>query len=341
MVTDMIMALRHADLQIRKSAAIELGEAGDTSAVEPLLEALTSSLGSDVDPIAHFKVAAEIIKALGKIGDPRAVIPLGCIVFGSAPFTKHLNSYMRLVERKALTEAVFSKPIASALTGKIEGQLEGFGKFFEEFDDLRALSAIALGEIKDPKAVFPLVVMASAKTSFNLWTSCQEAIIKIGKTAVPELIRLLDERLSKKDSTKDGIAITSVRILGKLESPEAVPYIVHAIGSRDYELKMAAVSSLQEVLRGTGGSIKDTEFEFLVDSLKRGDLAAARALGVIKDVRAIEPLILATSNWLTREEATEALKNIGHPAIGPLTNALNHKKRVIRKQAAKILSSMS
>lgn len=67
---------------------------------------------------------------------------------------------------------------------------------------------------------------------------------------------------------------------------------------------------------------------------------AARALGVIRDARAVKPLIQALKDEDVREAAAGALWRIGEPAVKPLIQALKGQDRVIRRQAAAALGEI-
>jgi len=64
---ELLEQLKDKDSEIRKKAAIELGDSRKIEAVEPLIESL-----DDEDAYVRIKV----VKALGKIGDVRALYPL-------------------------------------------------------------------------------------------------------------------------------------------------------------------------------------------------------------------------------------------------------------------------
>lgn len=67
-VDDLILGLKDSDSEVRASAAIDLGEIGDSRAVDSLIQALKD----DKDSYVRNKAA----EALGKIGDAQAVDPL-------------------------------------------------------------------------------------------------------------------------------------------------------------------------------------------------------------------------------------------------------------------------
>lgn len=66
-VMGLVEALRNEDRDVRRSAARALGQIGDARAVEPLITALRDE---------SWGVRRDAAKALGRIGDARAVEPL-------------------------------------------------------------------------------------------------------------------------------------------------------------------------------------------------------------------------------------------------------------------------
>ena len=70
---------------------------------------------------------------------------------------------------------------------------------------------------------------------------------------------------------------------------------------------------------------------------------AARALGKLGDLRAVEPLIqaLKTEGWVVRESAIWALGELGDlRAVEPLIEALNDENRGLRIDAARALGNL-
>jgi predicted Zn finger-like uncharacterized protein len=65
--------------------------------------------------------------------------------------------------------------------------------------------------------------------------------------------------------------------------------------------------------------------------------AAIRALGQLKDERAVEPLAERLTNFFDRHEASEALKAIGPTAEPALIKRLHHHDEDVRREACQIL----
>jgi len=69
---------------------------------------------------------------------------------------------------------------------------------------------------------------------------------------------------------------------------------------------------------------------------------AARALGQLKDKRAIEPLIevFKVDDWVTRCQVSIALAHIGKEAVLPLIEALKNENMGVRAFAASTLDDL-
>jgi len=80
----LIADLADDDLENASRAAQELGECGAMNAVGPLLEALAMSADEEETGDPHADAAQvdfrqDVVRALGKIGDPRAAAALGLV----------------------------------------------------------------------------------------------------------------------------------------------------------------------------------------------------------------------------------------------------------------------
>jgi HEAT repeat protein len=90
--------------------------------------------------------------------------------------------------------------------------------------------------------------------------------------------------------------------------------------------------------------VQADEVTVLITKLHQGDLivrlSAAKALGEMKDARAVEPLIAILKDESCGSTAANALVKIGRPAVEPLINALKEKKALVRRNAAMALEKM-
>jgi HEAT repeat protein len=230
----------------------------------------------------------------------------------------------------------------------------------------RKNAADALGQIKDPRAVKPLIVALKADRNPLVRTSAAKALGEIGTPAVEPLIAALKE----KDAEVRWRAVVN---LGKIKDTRAVePLIASLKSDRDERVRREAAEALDQIKdsRATEpliAALKDKDFEVRANAargLGRGDaprafeallaaltgdkdpsvrISAAEALGETRDPRAIEPLIAAMktelklplrSNDELGSSAAEALSEIGAPSVEPLIAALRLGDPKVRLHAA-------
>jgi HEAT repeat protein len=108
--------------------------------------------------------------------------------------------------------------------------------------------------------------------------------------------------------------------LGEIGNPDALEPLIHLLSDDDRFVRSRGAHALSMLGEPAVGR--------LIRALNDGDPAvrwgAALALGKIKDVTAVEPLILllADGQAMVRAEAAAALASIGTPALGPLLGFL-------------------
>jgi HEAT repeat protein len=162
----LIAGLRDANPEVRRHAAGTLGEVKDPRAVEPLIAAL-----KDADAKVRFYAAG----ALAKLNDPRAVEPL-IATLRDADST--VNSGAALALRDIGAPAV--QPLMAALK--------------DENPEVRRRVAWVLGDIKDPRAVEPLIAaLEDDADSIVRWNSAT-ALQEIGTPAPERMLPALRER---------------------------------------------------------------------------------------------------------------------------------------------------
>jgi HEAT repeat protein len=115
--------------------------------------------------------------------------------------------------------------------------------------------------------------------------------------------------------------------LGEMGDERCVEPLVRAFYDGDWQVKEAAVEAL--------GLIGSPAVEAVVKHLRDWDVRkyAIRALGKIKDERVLDPLITQLRSDEFIEDATNALVDLGEPAVERLIAALKDKDENIRKQA--------
>ena len=291
-VQGLIKALDYQkDASVRDAAAKALGKLKDARAVVPLIAALEDESTG---------VRREAAEALGKSGDARAV-----------------------------------EPLIVALRDKVT--------------DVRRDAAEALGELKDARAVEPLVAALSDR---EVRWKAADALVKIGTLAVKPLIAALRYRgheyaatVLKEIGTPAMEALIAAlededwhlrgavaEALGKSGDARAVEPLIVALRDKEQYMRWNAAGALDKIGwqpgRDEAGAaywiaklnweecvrIGAPAVEPLIAALKEGVRKnAAEALGELKDARAVEPLVAALNDRVmdVRWAAAGALDKIG------------------------------
>lgn len=270
---------------VQEIAAKALGELKDSRAVGPLIKALSNG---------SFDVQATAAKALGELRDSLAYIPLIHFFIG---IDKRVNSetilskYMKEAAALALcdlkephsVESQINEPgekisnDVQMLISKAWGELKkpsAIGSLIKTLDDnpfARTSAAWALGELKDPRAVEPLIGILGLERR----RIATEALAKLGEPQWLEVIKGDNDDLVR---------------LGKSSDTRVYESLVKALTHYIYnpQLRICAIMGLVE--------LKDTRAVGpIIRSLDTHDwdviLAAVDALRRMKDNRAVEPLV--------------------------------------------------
>lgn len=127
----LIGALKDVDATVRTEAAISLGQAGDVTAVEPLIAVLN-------DP--HHRVQAAAAGALSRIGDARSIEPLSRLLPAG-------HWEVRMAAAEALSNIGDARVIEPLI-----------GAMQDRDKDVRMMVAQALGQLRNTLAVEPLIL---------------------------------------------------------------------------------------------------------------------------------------------------------------------------------------
>lgn len=199
---------------------------------------------------------------------------------------------------------------------------------------VRKSAAWALGEIKDPKAVVPLI-RALGHRDWIIRLKSAEALGKIGDNlAVPALMDSLPDE-------NDHVTGQIMRALGATGSTRAVEILLHYLDHEIPDVRMSAVSAL--------GKIGDRRAVESLIRVLRDDRAAgvrkssARALGGILDERSIGPLIEAfeDADYSVRLSAQLALEKTGSAAVPALITSLKSSRHTVQARAAWTLEEIT
>ncbi|MBI1923988.1 HEAT repeat domain-containing protein [Candidatus Poribacteria bacterium] len=200
----------------------------------------------------------------------------------------------------------------------------------------RKKAAIALGKLKDPRAIPVLTQVLQDRWSSNVRCAAAEALGKIGNSqALPALITALQEDKSARAAI--------VEALGRIGDPQAIPALTTALQEAERESARAAiVEALGEIGDPQAIPVLTTALQNESEYIRH---AAAKALGKIGNSQAISALTTALQDKLgaVRYAAVQALGEIGDPqALTALTTALKVQDGWgdVRSAAAKALGQI-
>jgi HEAT repeat protein len=119
----------------------------------------------------------------------------------------------------------------------------------------------------------------------------------------------------------------AVITMGEMGDERCVEPLVRALQDGDWQVREVAIEAL--------GMVGSPAVEPCMKLLRSWDYRkyAIRALGKIKDERVLDPLISQLRSDEFGEDATDALVDLGPPAVEKLVAALSDKDENIRKQA--------
>ncbi len=148
-------------------------------------------------------------------------------------------------------------------------------------------------------------------------------------------LELYIEALRSGDPNIRAAAVAALQAMGK----EAVAYLIEALKDPYYGVRIAAAEALGEI---KDKSAVDALILLCADAREDVRIAAACALGSIGDHRSIRPLIrLFKDNYHgVRVAASDAAATFGRNALGPLEEAFDDPVPAIRMTAAKAIGTI-
>jgi len=242
-VKGLIRLLNHRNPDVQYEAAGALGDIRDPGAVEPLATVLKndefsgvrwkaaealSKLGSPAVPaligaLRHDDddVRWKAAVALGEIGDPQAIEPLILLLCDEDRFVK---------SHAALALGSIGEPAVNPLLRALR---EGDG-------NLRWGAAIALGKIRDPRSIEPLI-RALADKYENVRAESASSLATIGKPALGPLLQFL--------KFSDGPErLEVVTALGELQDTDAIQPLIQMLENADEDERKAIADALDAIL---------------------------------------------------------------------------------------------
>jgi HEAT repeat protein len=115
--------------------------------------------------------------------------------------------------------------------------------------------------------------------------------------------------------------------LGEMGDERCVEPLCRALRDGDWQVREVAIEGL--------GQVGSPAVELLIKLLRDWDVRkyAITALGKIRDERVLDPLMLQLRNDEFKDDAVNALVELGQPALSRLIKALKDKDETVRKQA--------
>ena len=115
--------------------------------------------------------------------------------------------------------------------------------------------------------------------------------------------------------------------LGEMGDERCVEPLCKALYDGDWQVREVAVEAL--------GQIGSPAVEMLIRMIRDWDVRkyVIMALGKIRDERVLDPLLLQLRSDEFKDDATNALVELGEPALERLVKALKEKDETVRKQA--------
>ncbi|MGD2089202.1 MAG: HEAT repeat domain-containing protein [Candidatus Aminicenantes bacterium] len=320
--------LQSDESRIRKEAVAVLGESKDVAAVNLLLTALNDKA---------YDVRLKAVKELEKIKAPNSVDPLiNCL--------KDKNNLVRDAVRQALNTIEpnwIKRESCQQLVPNFIADLESSSS------STRSSAVEALGELSDPRALEPLMMLLMDKDSFlrkkvvraldksfPQWRTSQQAA-----ALVPDFIAGLEKQSPR-------IRAGAADALEEIGDPRGFHPLIKALKDKDNDVRWGALNALNKSYPHWGSSetvIKDVPYflKALQSSDEKTRGYAVNVLEGIKDPRVIPALVeaLKDNNRWVRIEVVHALANIDDPGVvQPLIALLQGKDPSSRVKAAKALA---
>jgi len=387
-VEPLIATLSDEESDVRLASARTLGEIGDPRAIEPLSRTLkdpheevrrtaADALGKFGPPTVELLIGAlrervvpcDVIRSLGRIGDPRAVEPLisalrdddWAVRFAAAEALGKLGqpAMAPLVATLRETDKTVRQAAAESLEkiGWLPGNDETGAYFWiakqnwdkcvaigpqaieplvatlkDKDKDVRKAIVLAFGKIRDPRTIEPLIASLRDETE-SVRDAAAESLGKIRKRDAthPLIAALRDDSGSVRKAASES--------LGKIHDESAIQPLIAALSDRDNRVRESAAEAL-----GKFGDARAVEpligaLQSNADDLRK---YAAEALGRIGDPRAVPPLIQALEwDYYQLFEATVGQRKATDPeSEKELIDELSEKYVFIREAAARALGQI-
>jgi HEAT repeat protein len=281
----MIERAKSPDAAVRKLACDTLGRLKSRDAVPLLIERLGDADGS---------VATEAARALGNVGDARAVDPLFAIL--RRPHKK--DDDLQKAAGGALGK--IGAPAVDRLLAALD----------DKDDFVRTYAAVGLGESKDARAIPALVRHLGDEygESSSLQFEVGQALNKIGPQGVTAV---LDAAKNGNERTRSG----AVNALGNSSDPRALPALLQLLHDKSHEVRSSVGFFLAFM------SLDDSAHKYLSEAVQKKDLVvveAAMPYYINRGIPGSEPVLIAAMNAPETESnltVPNLFLNSGNPTL--------------------------
>lgn len=273
-ISPLIDLLSDENKVVRLKVAEILGGTRNIKAVEPLIQMLQDN---------DWLVRKEAVKSLGIIGDKRAIDAL-------IPMLEDLFESIREEADMWLSRLGWqpegSPPIPDIKALLANSDVEGLIEATAYKKDVKILAAAvdALGELRDPRAIVPLISLLGGDWNIHEYLGPHEkmvnALAKIGSPAVDPLITTLRDAKRSSDPYLDedkNLRAGTARALGKIGDPKAIDELIPALWDKIPFVRLSAADAL--------GAIGDPAVPRLIDIIdsygSTAPRATARALKIV------------------------------------------------------------
>lgn len=192
-------------------------------------------------------------------------------------------------------------------------------------------AAEALGELRDPTAVEPLMHSLTGDRYAGIRWKAAEALARIGPPSVPFLVRVLSH-------PEDDVRWMAAIALGEIGDPSSLDPLILLLSEEDRFVRSRAAFAISRF----GASAVDPLARALEEGGPSTRWGAAYALGKIGDPRGIDPLVRAIRDPDDEvlAEALSSLSGMGDPAIVRLLHEMEGMDASELRRAAEALSEL-
>lgn len=203
-----------------------------------------------------------------------------------------------------------------------------------EFFTVRSRAALALSNMGDAWVVnFLLPLLKDREDEVRAAACVAVAKFKDPSTFDEITAVLLDDPLI-------AVRQSAARALGGTKHPTALPFLMEALRDSSWWFEQeSAAADLLDAIKNMGAVAVEPLIEALQDREGTVRRYAARVLGEMGDLRAIEELGMTLYDLHVEvgRVAAEALAKFGAPAVDILTEALSHPEAAVRENAVTAL----